>query len=521
MEGSPNNTESHESEKKINFSEHFQSEIKDGTEETEAKKKAAIEKIERERLEQIDSDIELYSQLIEQLNEARQKNKEYEEVYEYIESFPDIKKEFEVKKKGQGKYFSTRGSSHDLIEFLAESAYQIIKSRETEKEKLLNSKDEIEDDEEESTTETTDNKITDTDKKGNPENEPATPTPEDKIEDEIDRIKEKLSDKPLEELREIYIQSKKLRGNALRGRIGELFGRDIVFDGGVMNFGGEEGEMDLSFIRDAYEQKLKDERETLLKNAEDELHLKLERGQISDFGYYFELKKKIESLLSAEQRNIDDITISETEKNLFDKIKEGFRSNSKLRILLGGLIGGGSFAGQNLMNGEVGFGAGLTGTYLASEAMIERWSKLIGHRGLVDEIENNLNPISISSLRRQIYGIDPEKIKAEAARLRMLQVERGLNLLDDPKIYNDDRDEIAELVIKRDMEITALEIIDEVVNENPSVVISRKISERLAEEVNKSNESIENEVDRERIKKMIRKSISVTLGIGGGWIIGR
>jgi hypothetical protein len=119
---------------------------------------------------------------------------------------------------------------------------------------------------------------------------------------------------------------------------------------------------------------------------------------------------------------------------------------------------------------------------------------------------------------RYITRIPPEDIKKEAARLRMLQVEKGVSI--DNLNTLGDNGKIAALIIKRDNELTAQEAMTSAHLENPKLSFADRLSNRLSMEVNCRNEVVESEVDRERIKKMFRKTTAALAGGAVGWLIG-
>ncbi len=330
----------------------------------------------------------------------------------------------------------------------------------------------------------------------------------------------------LGEFRDEYLKAKRLRGNVFRGKFGGFFGRilnrKLPVGKEEMNFGGKNGALELERVRMDYQSKLSEYRSIELNNLQNELVEKSNKGELTHEDCNAQMKAKIIDLLSAEQGNIDRQSVEGIEKNVFEKMKTKWRQLGKTRLIAGGLLGGASIltAGTALGVGVVGARVvvGGIGTYVGAEAGMERYSKLVGHKGLINKINKDIgNSISPTAIDAYLAKIPAEEIKKEAARLRMLQVEKGVAIhnLNTPR----GGDSLVGMIMKRDAELAAENAIlsaspDETLN------FANTLSEKLAGEINLRNEIVESEVDKERMKKMARKTLAALAGGSIGWIIG-
>ena len=98
----------------------------------------------------------------------------------------------------------------------------------------------------------------------------------------------------------------------------------------------------------------------------------------------------------------------------------------------------------------------------------------------------------------------------------MLQVEKGVSINNLGTLGDSGR--IVALIIKRDNELAAQEAMQ--ANESPTLGFAEALSARLATEINLRNEIVEREVDKERLKKMARKTVATLAGGFVGWLIG-
>ncbi len=332
--------------------------------------------------------------------------------------------------------------------------------------------------------------------------------------------------KKLDELRDLYLKAKRMRGNVFRGLFGKMFGRKLEFDGKKMDFGGKEGLLEIEKIRKEYQEKLSKYRILEIRKHEDEIVQKIKKGEMTAEQGREQITQKIVDLLSKEQDNIDNRSVNGIEKNIFEKMKTKWRQLTKTRLVTGLLLGGAS-----ILTGGTAVGAGIVGaravmggvgTYVGVEAGLEQFTKLLGHKGnLVQKMSKELkNRNFITDDARDMYlnSITPEEIKKEAARLRMLQVEKGVAIKN--LHTRGDEGKIALMILERDNALTAREVVAGARLDNPTLRFSNRLSNRLATEINGMNETVESEVDKERIKKMFRKTTAALAGGSVGWLIG-
>lgn len=331
---------------------------------------------------------------------------------------------------------------------------------------------------------------------------------------------------PLDDLRDMYLNAKRKRGNVVRGMFGRLFGRTLNFRGNNMDFGGEQGARDLETVRNEYQLGLERYRTAELRTLQANLSMRLATGMVTPAQANAEMQMRIVGLLNEEQTNIDTRSTQGVERNFFEKMKTGFRRKVWTRMGVGlGLAGVASLTGGTVVAaGAIGTGAalGAAGTYVGVEAGLERWSKTIGHRGglLADMRREVARRRAASptghSVDMYIASIPANEIREEAARLRMLQVEKGVSI--DRLRTSGDNGEIAALIIRRDNELTAQEAMANAHLENPALGFAGMLSARLARETNCINTLVESEVDSERRKKMARKTIAMLAGGTVGWL---
>ncbi len=367
--------------------------------------------------------------------------------------------------------------------------------------------------------------------KTEPENTPAQTLDKGPIKNEVEKVPELVPSAPekqimpLEKSRDLYLKAKRLRGNVFRGRFGNLFKRTLHFGADKMDFGGESGRLELEAVRTEYEKGLTQYRTSELKKFEGELSAKLAKGEITEESMKAEMQTKIVNLLTEEQKNIDEKSTNGIEKNILEKMKTKWRQMWKQRLGVSGALLGAALlgvGGTSLVGARAVWGG--IGTYTGVESGLERLSKSLGHKS---ELMTNLSKFrkgtkkfdaTDESYKTFMAQIPPEEIKKEAARLRMLQVEKGVSI--DKLAVSGDNGKMASIIIAMDNELTAKEVMDASKKENPNSVFADILSKKLALEVDSGNKAVESEVDKERIKKMKRKTIAVLAGATTGWLIG-
>src|SRR3989338_5823179 len=330
--------------------------------------------------------------------------------------------------------------------------------------------------------------------------EPTPPTPE------------KVSS--LDDLRDAYLKAKRLRGNIFRGGFGRFFKRKLNFGTEEMDFGGKEGKSDLEIVRKEYQDRKSRYRTAELARLSNDLDGRLVRGEITATEVKAEMTTRIVKLLTEEQGNIDERSVEGIERNRFEKMKTRWRQFTKTRLITGGslssatiagafgvtALSAGTAAGIGILGARTGMGT--VGTYVGVEAGLERYSKLVGHKGLVKEISRTLGSsvfkLDAAKRKSQINGYldskSPNEIRKEAAMLRMLQVDKGVSI-NNLNTLGDDG-EIAALIIKRDDELTAQEAMNSA-HLDPALAFADRLSNNLARQINSRNELVEKYVNRE------------------------
>jgi hypothetical protein len=512
-------SESQREEKALLFSElqKTQQEYRDLEEKLDTTPKMSEE-------EKKEKEIAESKNLLDLLNKARQSSTEHEDVYWHVfgkgaktnapypkslVNRPDLLEKFAVGKNGE-PYKDTRSASHDLMEFLANEAEAKLKE--------LTKKKEVKPEpgtKEEGGTKTPEG-----------ETKPVEPkTPEEPKDPNGIEDTGKLDD-----LRGDYLKAKRLRGNILRGGIGGFLRRKLNFGGEEMKFGGKKGEQELERVRHAYQLELYKYRSQELRKLESTL------GSKTAAERDLAVKSKIIELLGEEQGSIDKRSEQGIELNMFEKMKTWYRNN-RGKMAIGGI----GLAGAGVLTGGTAIGVGVlgartalgtAGTYVATEEGLGKYSKLLGDRGrltarmtgeLEHKVAKGLSPGATEyAIKEYIASIPAEEIKEEAARLRMLQVEKGiaidkLSLTANPFENNA---HIASLIMQRDNELMAEEVVKNIDTTNQGLRFAETLSMRLSKEINIRNGLVEKEVDRERLKKMARKTLAALAGGSVGWMIG-
>lgn len=520
----------------------------------EAEEKIHTKEISDKEIEK-NEEISSLKNNIDLLNKARQNSVEYADIYSHVfdgksvrgDKYPtewinreDLLQKFSVGKNGEA-YKSTKEAAHDLIEYLANEAEARIAEL---SEKPLNEKSDVDSPNKEALTpnqnneekvtdniETEKEKVSDAPKEDVPVTQPEQPkvkpenTPQNAPVPNIDIFRqrenvEENQEENLDDNRNNYLKAKRLRGNVFRGKLGRLFGRIMNRDDEKIDFGGKKGIRDLQEYRREYQESLSAHRTSELQVFENMMRHRLDTGAVSPEEFNFEIRQRIVELMNEEQTNIDLIAEQGIEKNRLEKMKTNWRQHPKTRLVAGALLGGAAVAtgGTAVIAARTVF-AGV-GSYVGTEAGLERYSKIIGHKGLIHEINKAGNFVTDEGMYRHIYSLPEEDVRNEAARLRMLQVEKGVPI-DALRASSYDNGRIAELILRRDNELLANEVLENNLRtENPNVNFANIVSERLNREQNQRNEAVESQVDKERLKKMARKTVAIIASGVTGWLVG-
>lgn len=351
---------------------------------------------------------------------------------------------------------------------------------------------------------------------------------EDESDKEIDESPEIESGEretiPLSESRLRYLKALKLRGNIIRGKVGEIvLGRTMEFDGKEVNLSGNQGEEILEKLAEQYEQGLNEYRQKEIRDLLNE-----RKEDISDVDKNHKVQMKILDLLQEEQNLIDDAVLNKFEETFSEKFRRRWWRSKKATWarIGGGLTLSAASAGLALTGvGAVGIlGArtllGGTGTYFMTEGMLER-TKWIGHKGLTDKIykKYNGNLRAISDVLESGEYSD-EEIRNEAARLRMLQIEKGTRI-DSSYHKEKPQREVIALILKQERRIIANSALERnEAGEKKEAIVMDELLGKLDREIKEGNYLLNDAEEDERDRKMIRKILSATAGSLVGGIVG-
>ena len=353
------------------------------------------------------------------------------------------------------------------------------------------------------------------------------------------RKEERENTEALNEARLLYLKAKRLRGNVFRGKTSSfLFRRKLEVGSEEFDFGGPEGLVELEKVRHEYQRLLHREHSEILKKTLAPLKEKLNSGEITQEAFDLEVAKHITSLTKKEQDLIDSDSVNGIEKNTFEPIKLFYRKYTKSKI--GIAVGLGAVATTGGVVGGVALGTragmAMAGTYIAVEAGLERFTEVLGHRGLIQRVNKELPPLVKREhystrdkerhaaiikriAKRAVDEIPEEEIVKEASRLRMLQSEKGMSIQQIAEIYKDRNAQIAHLVLERDKEMTLAKVTETVAEDTP-LSLYQVLSNRLSVEINERNTSTEAQLDTERVKKIFRKTTAAISSLAVGWLIG-
>ncbi|PIP86905.1 hypothetical protein COW81_03080, partial [Candidatus Campbellbacteria bacterium CG22_combo_CG10-13_8_21_14_all_36_13] len=297
------------------------------------------------------------------------------------------------------------------------------------------------------------------------------------------------------------------------------------------------GVLDLEEIRHDYQRELFIERTNNLQPFVGGLEAQLSSGEITKEEFDLKIREHILGEIHKEQGLIDKESVEGIERNRLEKLKVFWRQHTKSRIAVGvglGVAAATGVGGAAVVVGRAAMGA--AGTYTGVEAGLERFTEVLGHKGLIQQINKELPPvvkrphyaerdlmrhdaILARSLKKSVESIPDEEIKKEAARLRMLQVEKGMSVGDVAEMYGNRNAQIGKLILERDDQI-ALDNVTKGINmEGSPLEYHQILSNRLSVELNERNKITESDIDKERVKKIFRKTIAAIAGAAVGWAI--
>jgi len=331
--------------------------------------------------------------------------------------------------------------------------------------------------------------------------------------EEDDRELEDITGEGLDGARNLYLKALRLRGNVFRGALGRFFRRTLNFNGEELDFGGP---LDLDKVRYHYEDLLKEAREKDIKQFAERL---LGEG-LTQEEVQARMTERVIALMVKEQEEIDAQAVEGIERGMFEKLKTKFRQMSKTRILGG--FGLAAVAASGGALGVVAGGAravlGGVGMYTGVEAGIQQHSKRLGHKGLVDSIVKKFGNDDVAT-REYVEDLDIQEVRREVARLRMLQVEKGVDIARAGRLGGKSAGAVA-ILLDRERRHTAEEVARLPLNLSPEEKLGEVISRNLSNEEGVRNLIWADETDREHVKKLGRKLTAVIAGGATGWLIG-
>ena len=355
---------------------------------------------------------------------------------------------------------------------------------------------------------------------------------------------------------QLYEKAKQKRGSF--GFFGFRSIKDSRLPGGKLNMRGAEGMKNLQWLQEQKEKAVKSEQEAKIKDKMAELNKLKKEGKLTEEQYNAEAMKFIVGLKTEEQQKIDK-AVEGFGPGRWQKIKNWLH---KPNVVRGRLLFGLGIAGVGILGAMTGgFGLGayalfgstalagyrIAGAYIGTEAALERYSKGIGHKGLVDKIYNDVgdgkatkrNEKSVydgaadaaqdratqefkKGVKGYMEGISDSEVQEEVARLRMLQTEKGVSLRNAGR-FGEKTAHIVDALFARDAEITAQRIVLEREKFTPEEHIGQEISNRMAKERDMRDRVIEKDVDIELRNKMLRKGTALLVAgvvVGGSWYLG-
>lgn len=329
-------------------------------------------------------------------------------------------------------------------------------------------------------------------------------------------------DKELDDTRSRYVQARRLRRNIIRGgKLAQALGRTIEDEeGNTVDLGGNEGEETLVRFREQYESLLSERRKQSLKG-----YLENARSQgFSEEQIEQNLQGGILEMLRREDESLDQLA-TEREKGTGDRFKNWWRTHTGIRIAVGaGLLGAG------ILTGGAGFVAARSawsgfGTFMGGEAAMERWSKRIGQKGIIDRIYGSAKKLQEGEREKkigeEIHDLSEEEVQQEMARLRTLREVKGVTLEHAGRLGARTADIIRELQM-REYKIAAQRFHRKVEVEKIDETQARAelFSEYLQNESERIDQAVDDAGDRERIKSIKRKAIAAAAGLTVGALIG-
>jgi len=297
----------------------------------------------------------------------------------------------------------------------------------------------------------------------------------------------------------------------------------------------------LRITGEAYQELLKSYRMEILTESINELRQNGVKGDHARVA----LQEKALSLLGEEDKRFDAFA-GELDKGIWTKFTNRWQRHPGARMAIGaGLsISGFLTGGAGILAARAVWSG--TGAMVGVEGAIERYSKTLGQKGLVDELYVKAKYPHGKMIRSQVGSIvdtdrptsEPdmlstsgaldhvshEDVTQEMARLRMLRELKGISLESAGRKGETTAVVVREL--KREEERVRREKIKERLEANPDrassrVIVGLELLDFMQEESKAMESLIEDENDRERVKSIKRKAVAVAAGLTVGMFVGR
>lgn len=315
----------------------------------------------------------------------------------------------------------------------------------------------------------------------------------------------------------------------------------------------EKYETEFKKLKDDYMETVQALHRKKLWDIKEKIAEESKRGEVGE-----NLFKEYLALLEAEEAAKDGIATS-SEKNALLKFQEWWKRTSKARMVAGLAMGATglalTFTGVGAAAGAGLFGTGFAlargtmsgaGTYMFTEGIIDRKSKSLGQKGLIDEVvagnKDDMDKKGIfkkkakdaESIEKIVedaekgknifeeYSLD--QISEEIARLRALSLDKGVSLAEAGR-YGKSQEKLINLLVKA-QHAKLKEAIHRSLSESEddkeekAKRVAGALSGIIDNESTWAEHKVSNEADRNRLKAMKRHGIAAAVGIGIGAFTG-
>ncbi len=253
--------------------------------------------------------------------------------------------------------------------------------------------------------------------------------------------------------------------------------------------------------------------------------------------------------LKQEEQAIDNLATA-SDRSRLQKFQEWWKRNWKLRLVAGtAMMGvGGALvatgAGAGVGAGLFGVARGLmsgTGTYMSSEAWLDRRTEGLGQKGLIDKVAGTgftskaegkkIIAEAIENKFFEAYTID--ELRQEIARLRVMSLDKGVTIENAGRFGADQAPLIKNLlqtyykklreetIIAGQDKIVKSKELDDKGKEKPGhIELGQTLSTQFDKNIEANENTVVSELDKQRIKFMRRQTVAAALGISVGAVVG-